>query len=150
MAELLNYLILYSLFAATLGFLFVMLFIGELRRWWMRVATIAAGVFALGLPFFVTFKTLGYPNPWPSEGKYEVFGWQVNELDQAYFVMVAKEGENAPQHYKVPFKLNTALKFQEARENVGRFRRISLVISSGSQPDLPNTVFTFEKAFSGE
>ena len=150
MTELLNYLVFYSLFAATLGFLFVMLFIGELRRWWIRPITIAAGVFALGLPFYVTFKTLGYPDPWPPNGTYEVLGWEVNEVDQVFFVMVQKEGEDAPQHYKVPFKLDTALKFQEATENRGVFKRIMLVISPGVTPDLPDTLFTFERAFSGE
>jgi len=93
---------------------------------------------------------LGYPDPWPPNGTYEVLGWEVSEVDQVFFVMVQKEGEDAPQHYKVPFKLDTALKLQEATENRGVFKRISLVISPGLQPDLPDTVFTFERAFSGE
>ena len=54
MSELLNYLIFYALFAAPIGFLFAMLFIGELRRWWMRTATVGAGLTALLMPLFVT------------------------------------------------------------------------------------------------
>ena len=150
MSELLNYLIFYALFAATIGFLFAMLFIGELRRWWMRTATVGAGLTALLMPLFVTAKILGYPDPWPPEGRYEVLGWEIVEADHAFFVLVKKPGNDVPHHYKLPFRLDTALKLQEAEQLGSIFRNISLVVTQGLSDEMPGAVFTFEKVFPDE
>ena len=88
MSELLVLIILYALHAAAVCFLFAMLFVNDLRQWWMRIATLALGLVALVLPLMLAHQTLGYPDPWPEPGRYNVYGWDVDEIDGALFLLV--------------------------------------------------------------
>ncbi len=150
MADLITFLLLYAMFAATLCLLFAMLFIHQTRRWWMRVAVVATGLVAVTLPFFLAPKTLGYPNPWPPEGRYALLGWEVDEADGAFYVFVQPEGETVPRHYRLPFDLATALELQKVAEERSIYKEMTVEIAEGPKRDEPRYAFTFERVFPDE
>jgi len=150
MTELLVYIVLYALYAATLCFLFVMLFIRDFRRWWLRAATAVFGLAALGLPFTLATRTLGYPDPWPVPGRYDVFGWDVEERSGAIFLFVQPAGAAVPYHMRVPFELGTALKLQSVAENPGIYKQITVDILAERSEAGPHYVFNIEKVFSDD
>ena len=150
MSELLVFIILYALYAATVCFLFVMLFIRDFRRWWLRGATFVFGLVALGLPFGLATKTLGYPDPWPAPGRYDVLGWDVDESGGALYLFAMQPGASEPYHVRVPFKLGVALKLQEVAEEVSIYRQITVDIFPDSTDDGPNYAFNIERVFKEE
>ncbi len=150
MTDLITFLLLYAMFAATLCFLFAMLFIHDTRQWWMRGAVVAVGTVAVALPFFLAPKTLGFPSPWPPEGRYELLGWQIDEADDAFYVFVQPEGEAVPRHYRLPFDLATALELQKVAEERSIYKEMTLKIAAGPKRSEPRYDFTFERVFSDD
>ncbi len=150
MSELLVFIILYALHAATVCFLFVMLFIHDFRRWWLRAATLVFGLAALALPLTMATKTLGYPDPWPGPGRYDVLGWDVDESGDALFLFVMQLDGSEPYHLRVPFDLGIALKLQEVQEQIGIYKQITVDILPESTEHGPKYAFNIERVFSDD
>ena len=147
MAELTSQLTIYGLYAATVGLLFVLLFIHELRGRLVRLGVLAIGALALGLPIWLTGISLGHPDLWPDDGKFRLLGWQVAEADQAIFVFVDQSDDEPPRLLRVPFSRAAALQLQNAAEHFGTYREMSIAIAEGSRPSEPAYTLTFKKVF---
>ena len=139
MTELLTSILLMALQLATVCLLFAMLFLHAMERWWLRAATLALGVGAIVLPILSVSAMLGHPDPWPSGGRYEEFGWDVNESDGAIYLFVAAEGDPVPRQFKLPVDLKVALRLQKARENRSAYHRIDIQIDPGRIETGPNS-----------
>ena len=150
MSELLVFIIIYALHAAAICFLFTMLFIHESRRWWLRGATLIVGLVALALPLKLATETLGYPDPWPAPGRYDVIGWDVDETGGELFLFVMQLDKSGPYHVRVPFNLEIALKLQETREQIGIYKQITVDIHPESTGDGPRYTFNIERVFSDD
>lgn len=150
MTDLISFLLLYAMFAATLCFLFAMLFVHDMRQWWMRGAVVAVGLVAVALPFFLAPKTLGFPSPWPPAGRYELLGWHIDEADGAFYVFVQPEGDAVPRHYRLPFDLAVALELQKVTAERSIYKEMTLEIADGPKHDEPLYDFTFERVFPDE
>ena len=151
MSELLVYVVVFAVYAATVCFLFVMLFIHEFRSLWLRGATAVIGLAALALPVVLTRDTLGYPDPWPAVGHYDVYGWQVDEAAGAMYLFVGRAGTTAPYHLRVPFELKTALELQAAAEEIGTYKQITLdILPAAGDGGEPSYAFFIEKVFPDE
>ncbi len=147
MTELLLFIIIYALYAATVCFLFVMLFIREFRRWWLRGATLAFGLVALALPIGLAGNTLGYPDPWPEPGRYDVLGWDVDEVGEALYLFTMAPDGSEPYHLRVPFDLGTALKLQEVAQEISIYKQITIDIFPESTEHGPKYAFNIERVF---
>lgn len=150
MSELLVFIILYALHAAAICFLFTMLFIHEARRWWLRGATLVLGLVALALPLKMATETLGYPDPWPAPGRYDVLGWDVDESGGALFLFVMRRDGSEPYHLRVPFDLGIALRLQKVEEQIGIYKQITVDISAESAEDGPSYALNIERVFSDD
>ncbi len=147
MSELLVFIVLYSLHAATVCFLFVMLFIHDFRRWWLRGATLVLGLASLALPLTMATKTLGYPDPWPPTGRYDVHGWEVDESGGAIYLFVVAPEATEPYHLRVPFDLGVALKLQKVSEERSIYKQITVDIFPESTEHGPKYAFNIERVF---
>ena len=130
MSDILQFIILFAIHAATVCFLFAMLFLHCPRRWALRVMTVGVGVLALVMPYFFLSNTLGYPDPWPGSGVYEVLGWDIDESRQEIYLFVTAEGDPTPRHYQVPFSLEAALTLQESQETLTIFEHLAVGIEA--------------------
>lgn len=147
MTEHLLLIVLYALYAATVCFLFVMLFIREFQRWWLRTATFAFGLAALALPLGLATSTLGYPDPWPPPGRYDVLGWDVDETRGVIYVFAMKPGNTEPYHLRVPFDLGTALKLQDVAQEISIYKQITVDILPESTEHGSDYAFQIERVF---
>jgi hypothetical protein len=144
MEQILQHIVLFGVQAAAICALFCILFINSPIRWPMRLLTLALGALAIGLPLYSMFGTLGFPDPWPKPGHYDVLGWKFDEARRAIYAFVKKPEEPRPRLYKVHFDLKTALDLQEAREHPEHLARIGMrVIRKDEGP--PDVAFDFEK-----
>lgn len=150
MSELLVFIIVYAMHAATVCFLFVMLFVFDLRRWWIKGATLVLGLGALALPLSLATKTLGYPDPWPLPGRYDVHGWDVDENGGALFLFVIEEGGTKPYHMRVPFDLGVALKLQKVAEERSIYKQITVDIFPETTQHGPKYAFNIERVFADD
>ena len=144
MEEILKYIIIIGVHAAAVCAIFAILFINAPVRWPLRVVTVVLGGVAVAMPFLTMFNTLGYPDPWPEPGEYEVLGWKFDESRRAIYTFVRPPHEQRPRLYKVDFKLDTALALQDAREHPEHLARIDLIIT-GKAEGPPDVAFEFEK-----
>ena len=147
MSELLVFIILFALHAAAISFVFAMLFIYDFRRWWLRAITVVFGLAALALPLKLATDTLGYPDPWPASGRYDVLGWDVDETGGALFLFVMPPDATAPHHLRLPFDLGLALKLQKAQEQIGIYKQITVDIFDETAEDGPGYALTIERVF---
>ena len=148
MSELLTYIVLFSLQAATVCFLFALLFVQAPRKLWLRAITVGLGLASIALPIYTVSTTLGYPDPWPPAGLYEVRGWDIDEGGGAFYLFVEAPGDPIPRHYKLPFDLETALELQKAREEFGTFEYIRLVVADPVAGGSPEFDILMKKRFS--
>ena len=137
MSDILQFIVLFAIHAATVCFLFTMLFLHRPRQWGLRLVTVIIGVVALAMPYVFLSNTLGYPDPWPGSGVYDVLGWDIDESRQEIYLFVAQEDDSTPRHYQVPFSLKAALTLQEAQETLTIFEKLSVRIEPGATPDMP-------------
>lgn len=137
MSDILQFIVLFAIHAATVCFLFAMLFLHRPRRWGLRLLTVAVGVAALAMPYVFLSNTLGYPDPWPRSGVYDVLGWDIDESRQEIYLFVAQEDDPTPRHVQVPFHLQAALTLQEAQETLTIFQKLSVRIEPGRTPETP-------------
>jgi hypothetical protein len=137
MSDILQFIVLFALHAATVCFLFAMLFLHRPRRWALRLLTIAVGMAALAMPYVFLSNTLGYPDPWPRSGVYDVLGWDIDESRQEIYLFVARKDDPTPRHYQVPFSLDAALTLQEAQETLTIFQKLSVRIEPGGTTETP-------------
>ena len=137
MSDILKFIVLFAVHAATVCFLFAMLFLHRPRRWGLRLVTVAVGVAALAMPYVFLSNTLGYPDPWPRSGVYDVLGWDIDESRQEIYLFVAPEGDPTPRHYQVPFNLKAALTLQEAQETLTIFQKLSVRIEPDAASGTP-------------
>lgn len=113
--DVVEYVNLASVGSAALCLLVGMLFI-HLPSGWFRLIIVAVAVFAIAAPIFQLRNTLGMPSPWLEDGRYRLFGWQVNEEAGFIYVMVTHPTFDSPREYQLPFDLDVALRLQEIRQ----------------------------------
>lgn len=150
MSELMVTIVLYALYAATVAFLFAMLFIRDWRRWWLRLATVAVGAAAIAYPAAVARTTLGFPDPWPEDGRYTLIGWQIDEPSRAIYVFLERPGEAEPLHYRIPFDLRSAIALQDAAMELSTFKEKSIDIRRDPETGEVRYELTLEKRFYGD
>ena len=141
MSDVLQFIVLFAVHAATVCFLFAMLFLHRPRRWALRVLTVAVGVAALAMPYVFLSNTLGYPDPWPRDGVYDVLGWDVDESRREIYLFVTRDGDPTPRHYQVPFSLDAALTLQAAPETLTIFEQLAVEIEAGAEAAPPGYRF---------
>lgn len=142
--------VLYALYAATVAFLFAMLFVRDWRRWWLRLATAAVGAAAVAYPVLTARTTLGYPDPWPEDGRYYMLGWQIDEPERAIYMFLERPGEVEPLHYRIPFDLRTAVALQDAAAAPSTFKEKSIDIRRNPETGEVDYEITLEKRFYGD
>lgn len=147
MSDLVTLIIGYSIYAATLAFLFAILFVYDFRRWSLRLATAAVGIAAVLAPAFLATRTLGYPTPWPPAGRYDLIGWEVSEADKVIYLFVAGAGDPVPRHFQVPFVFEDAVTLQQAQNAFGTFKTMAVDIVDGLDGGPPRYTLIFEKVF---
>ena len=150
MSELMVTIVLYAIYAATVAFLFTMLFIRDWRRWWLRVATVAVGAAAVAYPALTARTTLGYPDPWPEDGRYDMLGWQIDEPGRAIYMFLERPGVVEPLHYRVPFDLKTAIALQDAAMEMGTFAEKTIDIRRDPETGEVLYEIALEKRFYGD
>ena len=141
MSDVLQFIVLFAVHAATVCFLFAMLFLHRPRRWALRVLTVAVGAAALAMPYVFLSNTLGYPDPWPRDGVYDVLGWDVDESRREIYLFVTRDGDSTPRHYQVPFSLDAALTLQAAPETLTIFEQLAVEIEAGAEAAPPGYRF---------
>ena len=137
MSEILKFIVLFAIHAATVCFLFAMLFLHRPQRWGLRLLTVVIGIAALAMPYLFLSNTLGYPDPWPRGGVYDVLGWDIDESRQEIYLFVAEGDDAVPRQYQVPFNLEAALTLQETQESLTIFEKLSVRIEPGGTPEKP-------------
>ena len=147
MDELISYLTIYALYAATLGLLFVMLFIHEPRSVLQRGVALVTGALALVVPIWLMIQSLGYPDPWPDGDKHQLLGWHVDEADKSIFVFVEQGEGRPPRQLRVPFARDHALELQKAAEHLGTYKEMSIEIATGENRSEPHYELNFVKVF---
>lgn len=147
MSDVMAAIVLYALYAATVAFLFAMLFIRDWRRWWLRLATVAVGCAAAAYPVFVARTTLGYPDPWPEDGHYEMLGWQIDEPERAIYMFLVNPDGAEPLHYRVPFDLRTAIALQDAAAQMGIYRERAVILRRDPETGEIGYELAFAKRF---
>lgn len=150
MSELMVTIVLYAIYAATVAFLFAMLFIRDWRRWWLRLATVAVGAAAVVYPALTARTTLGYPDPWPEDGRYDMLGWQIDEPNRAIYMFLERPGVVEPLHYRVPFDLRTAIALQDAAMEMGTFAEKTIDIRRDPETGEVLYDIALEKRFYGD
>jgi hypothetical protein len=150
MEDLLSYMLAYGVYAATVGLLFVLLFIEEPRGRRMRLAVAALGLLAFALPALLLSESLGYPDPWPDNGKFRLLGWQVEEGDQAIYLFVDEDKAAPPRQLRVPFLRDPALALQKAEQNIGIFSSMTVEVAEGPRRAEPLYELRFVKVFGDE
>ena len=150
MSELMVTIVLYAIYAATVAFLFAMLFIRDWRRWWLRLATVAVGAAAVVYPVLTARTTLGYPDPWPEDGRYDMLGWQIDEPNRAIYMFLERPGVVEPLHYRVPFDLRTAIALQDAAMEMGTFAEKTIDIRRDPETGEVRYDIALEKRFYGD
>lgn len=142
--------VLYALYAATVAFLFAMLFVRDWRRWRLRIATAAVGLAAAAYPVFVARTTLGYPDPWPEDGRYAMLGWRIDEPGRAIYMFLERPGQAEPLHYRVPFDLKSAIALQDAEMTPGAFSEKTIDIRRDPETGEVAYEIALEKRFYGD
>ncbi len=150
MSALMVQIVLYALYAATIAFLFAMLFIRNWRRWWLRLATAAVGACAIAYPLFTARNTLGFPDPRPEPGRYHMLGWEIDEPERAIYMFLERPGQVEPLHYQIPFDLKSAIALQNAAMEIGTFKEKSITIWNDPETGAVQYEITLEKRFYGD
>jgi len=88
-------------------------------------------------------KFKGYPKI-PELGEYRVQGWEVDETNNEIFFMGILK-DKTPRNFVIPFNLKNALLLQEASENPGIYKSMSVNISNNN--DNLEYEFIFIKRF---
>jgi hypothetical protein len=130
MNEVLQSIMLFAIHAAILALLFALLFLQAPRRWWLRAVTLVFGATALIMPYLFLPATLGYPNPWPDSGIYDVLGWKIDEAGGQLYILLSDEHDPVPQHYALPFELQTVLTLEQLRAGLNVYDKLSIEIAA--------------------
>lgn len=117
MINIVEYVSVASLSAASLSLMLVLLFIDRPRGWWARGLGTALAAAAIGVPIFYVGTTLGRADPWPPEGAYLMQGWKIAEDSRRIYVMVSSPKFSTPRQFELPFDLKLALEMQDLQEH---------------------------------
>jgi len=116
MIDIVEYVSVAAISAASFCLLLALLFVERPRGWWARGVGLALAVGAIGLPVFYVGTTLGRADPWPPEGAYLMQGWKVAEDSKRIYVMVSSPRFDTPRQFELPFDLDLALAIQKMGE----------------------------------
>lgn len=109
---------------------------------------IIISIFCLFSAFVIIYydnKFKGFPSK-PELGEYRLQGWEVDESNNEIFIMVIPKNKS-PKNFVIPFNLKNALLLQEASENSGTYKEMSIKISKNSDSNNLEYNFTFIKRF---
>jgi len=87
----------------------------------------------------------GYPID-AVEGQYRIQGWEISETDRQIYVMALDENK-IPKNFFIPFTLEDALALQEASENIGIYKEISLLVERDEETGNKSYKWTLERRF---
>lgn len=117
MIDIVEYISVASLSAASICALLALLFIDRPRGWWARVLGVGLAAAAIAVPVFYVGTTLGRADPWPPSGAFLMKGWKVAEDSRRIYVMVSSPRFDTPRQFELPFTLDLALQLQEMQEH---------------------------------
>lgn len=138
MLNIVQYVGLASLSAASVCLLLAMVFIERPGGRWGRGIGVGLAAFALALPIYYLGTTLGRASPWPPTGMYMLLGWKTAEDASRVYVMVTHKKFDTPRQFEVPFNLELALALQEVGETGLALERLCLWVdnSKGIEPEV--------------
>ena len=87
----------------------------------------------------------GYPID-AVEGQYRIQGWEISETDRQIYVMALDENK-IPKNFFIPFTLEDALALQEASENIGIYKEITLLVERDEETGNKSYKWTLERRF---
>jgi len=82
----------------------------------------------------------------PGPGEYRVQGWEVDESNNEIFIMAIPKNKT-PRNFVIPFDLKNALLLQEASENTGTYKSMTIKISKNNDNNNLEYKFIFIKRF---
>ena len=134
----------YSIIIAFVLFITGILFIFNTYRY----NKIIISIFCVLSAFIIIYydnKFKGYPMQ-PGPGEYRVQGWEVDESNNEIFIMAIPKNKT-PRNFVIPFDLKNALLLQEASENTGTYKSMTIKISENNDNNNLEYKFIFIKRF---
>ena len=134
----------YSIIIAFVLFITGILFIYNTYRY----NKIIISIFCILSAFIIIYydnKFRGYPMQ-PDPGEYRVQGWEVDESNNEIFIMAIPKNKT-PRNFVIPFDLKNALFLQEASENTGTYKSMTIKISKNNDNNNLEYKFIFIKRF---
>lgn len=130
----------YSVVIAFIIFMTGILFVYNNYKYNKIIISIFCIISAIIIIYFDNmFK--GYPAK-ATPGHYRLQGWEVDEINNEIFLMVIPNN-NIPKNFVIPFNLEDALLLQEASENSGIYKEMSINIT----PDKNNSNLKYDFIF---
>ncbi len=110
-----------------------------------KYITLASSIITVLLIYYFNDSFKGFPEN-PSVGEYRVKGWEIDETNREIYLLVVHQNSE-PKNIAIPFDLQNALLLQEAKKNIGIYKKMALNIKENE--DSNNFIFTFifEKRF---
>ena len=133
----------YSILIACILFITGILFINNSYKYNKIIISIFC-IFSAFIIIYYDNKFKGYPMK-AEAGEYRVQGWEIDETNNEIFFMGIPNNKK-PRNFVIPFDLENALLLQEASENSGIYKSMSIKIYK----DIDNNLeykFIFIKRF---
>lgn len=134
----------YSIIIAFILFVTGILFVYNSYKYNKIIISIFC-IFSAFVIIYYDNKFRGFPSK-PEIGEYRLQGWEVDESNNEIFIMVLPKN-SIPKNFVIPFNLDTALLLQEALENSGTYKEMSIKISKNNDNNNLEYEFIFIKRF---
>jgi len=134
----------YSIIIAFIIFVTGILFINNIYKYNKIIVSIFCLFSAITIIYYDD-KFRGFPVK-PDPGNYRLQGWEVDEINNEIFIMAIPKN-NIPKNFVIPFNLENALLLQEASENSGIYKEMSIKITRDINTNDLLYKFVFIKRF---
>ena len=111
----------------------------------VRYLTFVFCIIGICIIYYFDNMFKGYPID-AVEGQYRIQGWEISETDRQIYVMALDENK-IPKNFFIPFTLEDALALQEASENIGIYKEISLLVERDEETGNKSYKWTLERRF---
>ncbi len=135
----------YSIIVALIIFLTGLVFIKANNKF-MKFFVGILSIISIVLIVIFDDKYRGYPQDPPS-GSHRVQGWEIDEINRSIYLMIIPENSE-PINVVVPFDLEKALYLQNAAENYGIYKEMTMHVSDSNK--IREYKFNFVKRFEDE
>ena len=103
-------------------------------------------IISISLIIIFDDKYRGYPQD-PPLGSHRVQGWEIDEINRSIYLMIIPENSN-PINVVIPFDLEKALYLQDAAENYGIYKEMTIHVNNFN--NILEYEFNFVKRFEDE